>query len=88
MSNSGIVLLGESCTDCKQRCQTTRDLSVSTEVALWPSDQASGCFWSHTLKTLLIWAHILVSSDCKTRWLDSNPGPRFQYHGGQNTFVA
>ena len=45
-------------------------------------------FWSRTLKMLLIWAQILVSSGCKTPWLDSHPGPRFQYHGGQNTFVA
>ena len=36
----------------------------------------------------LIWAQIWVSSDCRTPWLDSHPGPRFQYHGGQNTFVA
>ena len=34
------------------------------------------------------WAQILVSSDCKTPWLDSHPGPRFQYHGGQNAFVT
>ena len=53
-----------------------------------PSDLASGCFGSGTLKKLLIWAQILVTSDCKTPWLDSHPGPRFQYHGGQNTFVA
>ena len=46
-----------------------------------PSGQASGCFWSHTLRKLLIWAQILVSLDCKTPWLDSHPGPRFQYHG-------
>ena len=26
--------------------------------------------------------------DCKTPWLGSHPGPQFQYHGGQNTFVA
>ena len=43
---------------------------------------------SGTLKKLLIWAQILVSLECKTPWLDSHTGPRFQYHGGQNTFVA
>ena len=53
-----------------------------------PSDQAPGCFWSRTLRKKLIWAQILISSDCKTPWLDSHPGPRFRYHGGQNTFVA
>ena len=37
---------------------------------------------------LLIWAQILVSSDCKTPWLGSHPGPRFQYHEGQNTFLS
>ena len=38
------------------------------------------CFWSRTLQKLPIWAEMLVSSDCKTPWLDSHPGPRFQYH--------
>ena len=32
-------------------------------------------------------AQILVSLDCKIPLLDSHPGPRFQNHGGQNTFV-
>ena len=53
-----------------------------------PSGQASGCFRSCTLQMLPIWAEILVSSDCKTPWLDSHPVPQFQYHGGQNTFMA
>ena len=53
-----------------------------------PSGQASGCFWSRTLQKLLVWAQILVSLDCKRPWLDSHPGPRFQYHGNQNTFAA
>ena len=35
-----------------------------------------------------IWAEILGLSDLRTPWLDSHPGPQFQYHGGQNTFVA
>ena len=26
--------------------------------------------------------------DCKTPWLDSHTGPRFQYHGGQNTLCG
>ena len=53
-----------------------------------PSGQASSCFRSCTLQKLPIWAQILVSSDCKTPWLDSHPVPRFQYLGGQNTFMA
>ena len=30
---------------------------------------------SRTLKKLLIWAQIVVLSDCRTPWLDSHPGP-------------
>ena len=34
------------------------------------------------------WVCGLGQKEGEKTWLDSHPGPQFQYHGGQNTFVA